>query len=108
MKDLTWTDPWPATPPQAQAPRTTPANVNLPNRPYWLRDVGKGDLDFPRIFSALKDPRDHIYHVEHDDAGADETVDAAAPRPRNPAGSANTSWTSRKYLAELEIPRRRW
>jgi len=108
VKDLTWTDPWPATPPQAQAPRTTPANVNLPSRPYWLRDVGKGDLDFPRIFSALKDPRDHIYHVEHDDAGADETVDPAAPRPRNPAGSANTSWTSRKYLAELEIPRRRW
>ena len=107
VKDLTWTDPWPATPPQAQAPRTTPANVNLPNRPYWLRDVGKGDLDFPRIFSALKDPRDHVYHVEHDDAGADETLDAAAPRPRNPAGSANTSWTSRKYLAELEIPRRR-
>jgi len=81
--------------------------VNLPDRPYWMRDVGKGDIDFARFFSALKDPRRHVYHVEHDDAGADETVDGAAPRPRNPPGSANTAWTSRKYLAELEIPRRR-
>ena len=100
MKDLTWTDPWPATPPQAQAPRTTPANVNLPNRPYWLRDVGKGDLDFPRIFSALKDPRDHIYHVEHDDAGADETVDArraAAAQPRR---------LREHVVDEPEVPRR--
>jgi sugar phosphate isomerase/epimerase len=88
------------------APRTTPANVNLPNRPYWLRDVGKGDIDFAKIFSALKDPGDHVYHVEHDDAPSDETVDGAAPRPRNPAGSANTAWTSRRYLDELEIPRR--
>jgi sugar phosphate isomerase/epimerase len=108
VKDLTWTEP--SLPPGVTqpAPRTTPANVNLPNRPYWLRDVGKGDIDFARIFSALRDPGDHVYHVEHDDAPADETVDGAAPRPRNPAGSANTAWTSRKYLAELEIPRRRW
>ena len=81
--------------------------MNLSGRPYWLRDVGKGDLDFAHIFSALRDPREHVYHVEHDDAVSDETVDGAAPRPRNPAGSANTAWTSRKYLAELEIPRRR-
>ena len=108
VKDLTWTDPWPATPPQAEAPRVTPNNVNLPNRPYWLRDVGKGDIDFAHIFSALKDPGRHIFHVEHDDAGSDETLDANAPRPRNPAGSANTAWTSRRYLAELDIPGRHW
>ena len=107
VKDLTWTDPWPATPPQAQTPRVTPAEVNLPNRPYWLRDVGKGDIDFAHIFSALKDPGRHIYHVEHDDAGSDETLDGNAPRPRNPAGSANTAWTSARYLAELEIRRGR-
>ena len=85
MKDLTWTDPWPATPPQAQTPRVTPANVNLPNRPYWLRDVGKGDIDFAHIFSALKDPRRHIYHVEHDDAGRRRDARrqrAAAAQPR--------------------------
>jgi sugar phosphate isomerase/epimerase len=107
VKDLTWTQPSvPAgvTPPP---PRTTPGNVNLPNRQFWLTDVGKGDIDFPTIFSALRDPRDHVYHVEQDDAGNDETADGAAPRPQNPAGSANTSWVSRKYLAELEIPRGR-
>jgi sugar phosphate isomerase/epimerase len=82
--------------------------VNMPNRPYWLRDVGKGDIDFAKIFSALRDLDDHVYHVEHDDAGSDETADSSSPRPRNPAGSANTSWVSRKYLAELEVPRRRW
>jgi sugar phosphate isomerase/epimerase len=112
VKDFTLTEP--ALPPGVTqaAPRTTPANVNLPNRPYWLTDVGKGDIDFAKIFSALRDPDDHVYHVEHDDAPDDETASVPpgtplSPRPRNPAGSANTSWVSRKYLAELEIPRRR-
>jgi sugar phosphate isomerase/epimerase len=106
VKDFTLAEP-PLPPGVTQpAPRTTPGNVNLPNRPYWLTDVGKGDIDFARIFSALRDPRDHVYHVEHDDAPSDETADQTSPRPRNPAGSANTSWVSRKYLAELEIPRR--
>ena len=90
----------------ADGPRVTPPDVALPNRPFWLTDVGKGDLDFPKIFSALRDPRDHHYFVEHDDAPQDETADASSPRPRNPAGSANTAWTSRKYLAELEVKRR--
>jgi sugar phosphate isomerase/epimerase len=90
----------------ADGPRVTPANVAKPNRPYWITDVGKGDIDFARIFSALRDPREHHYFVEHDDAPEDETPDATSPRPRNPAGSANTAWTSRKYLAGLEIRRR--
>ncbi len=76
------------------------------NRHLRLTDVGKGDIDFAKIFSALRDPDDHVYHVEHDDAPDDETAGGSAPRPRNPAGSANTSWVSRKYLAELEIPLR--
>jgi sugar phosphate isomerase/epimerase len=98
VKDIRWA---------ADGPRTTPPNVAMPNRPYWLVDVGKGDIDFPRIFSALRDVDDHHYFVEHDDAPQDETADGNAPRPRNPAGSANTSWTSRKYLANLEVRRRR-
>ena len=118
VKDLTFTPPeYPGNVTPQGPPRATPANVNLPNRPYWLRDVGKGEIDFAKIFSALRDPSDHIYHVEHDDAPDDETASlppgspAGTPlpvKPRNPAGSANTAWTSRKYLAELEIPRRRW
>ena len=93
------------------APRVTPANVNLPNRPYWLRDVGKGDIDFARIFAAARHLDDHHYFVEHDDAPEDETagVPPGSPlsqRPRNPAGSANTAWVSRKYLANLDVRRR--
>jgi len=98
VKDLRWAD---------DGPRVTPATVAQPNRRYWLTDVGKGDIDFPRIFSAVRDVDDHHYFVEHDDAPDDETASGTAPRPRNPAGSANTSWTSRKYLAELEVRRRR-
>jgi sugar phosphate isomerase/epimerase len=119
VKDLTFTEPpYPPTvtprPTGPNEPRRTPGNVNLPNRPYWLTDVGKGDIDFAKIFSALRDPRDHVYHVEHDDAPDDETASlppGSPPgtllpiRPRNPAGSANTAWVSRKYLAELEISR---
>jgi sugar phosphate isomerase/epimerase len=117
VKDLTFTAPEPppaGVPADPRDPRRTPANVAMPNRAYWLRDVGKGDIDFARLFGSLRDPDDHHYFVEHDDAPDDETVGGGnpplplGPRPRNPAGSANTAWTSRKYLAELEIPRRRW
>jgi hypothetical protein len=44
--------------------------------------------------------------VEHDDAPDDETPDEDSPRPRNPASSANTAWTSQKHLAVLEVRRR--
>ena len=67
-------------------------------------DVGKGDIDFAKIFSALKNVDNHHYFVEHDDAPNDETPTSTSPRPLNPAGSANTSWTSRKYLSELKVP----
>jgi len=98
VKDIRW-DP--------AGPRVTPDNVAQPGRRFWLVDVGKGDIDFAKIFSALKNVNDHHYFVEHDDAPDDETANSAAPRPLNPAGSANTSWTSRKYLAELKVRKRR-
>jgi sugar phosphate isomerase/epimerase len=98
VKDIRW-DP--------AGPRITPANVAQPNRRFWLVDVGKGDIDFARVFSALRDLDDHHYFVEHDDAPDDETPTGASPRPRNPAGSANTAWTSHKHLAGLEVRRRR-
>lgn len=99
VKDLRFAD---------DGPRITPANVAQPNRPYWITDVGKGDIDFAKIFSALRDPSRHHYFVEHDDAPDDETPTGTSPRPRNPAGSANTAWTSRKYLASLQTRRRGW
>jgi sugar phosphate isomerase/epimerase len=98
VKDIRW-DP--------NGPRTAADGTRNGGGKFFFADVGKGVLDWPKIFSALKDPDDHCFFVEHDDAGVDETVDATSPRPRNPAGSANTAWTSRKYLANLEIPRRR-
>ncbi|MEV6587331.1 sugar phosphate isomerase/epimerase family protein [Streptomyces acidicola] len=83
-----------------------PGTANAGKR-FFFTDPGKGDLDWPKIFTALKNPAHHHFLVEHDDAGNDETADATSPRPLNPAGSANTAWTGRKYLANLEIPRRK-
>jgi sugar phosphate isomerase/epimerase len=98
VKDIRWAPDGP----RAAAPGTANAG-----KTFFFADVGKGVIDWPKLFSALKRPDDHHFLVEHDDAGNDETVDATSPRPRNPAGSANTAWTSRKYLANLEIARRR-
>jgi sugar phosphate isomerase/epimerase len=99
VKDIRWAEDGPR--------EAKPGTANGGTR-FWFVDVGKGEIDWPKVFSALRDPDDHHYFVEHDDAGNDETTDATSPRPRNPAGSANTAWTSRKYLANLDIPRRRW
>ena len=87
--------------------KAAPGTANA-GKPFVFANVGKGVIDWPKVFSALKRPGDYHYFIEHDDAGDDETLDATSPRPRNPAGSANTVWTGRKYLANLELPRRRW
>jgi sugar phosphate isomerase/epimerase len=97
VKDIRWDE---------NGPRAAAAGTTNAGRKFFFADVGKGVIDWPKIFSALRDPDDHHFLVEHDDGGADETLDATSPRPRNPAGSANTAWTSRKYLANLDVPRR--
>jgi len=78
--------------------RTTPDGVADPGRPFFLTAVGKGEINFGRIFAVLRDLDDHEYLVEDDDA-PDPVI--------NPAGQANTAWVSRKYLAELDVPRHR-
>jgi sugar phosphate isomerase/epimerase len=78
--------------------RTTPDGVAGAGRPFFLTAVGKGEIDFARIFSAVRDLDDHEYLVEDDDAGMPEI---------NPLGAANTAWFSRKHLAELDVPRHR-
>jgi sugar phosphate isomerase/epimerase len=98
VKDIRW-DP--------NGPRTAAPGTANAGRRFFFADLGKGVVDWPRIFSALRRPNDHEYLVEHDDAGNDETADATSPRPLNPAGSANTAWTGRKYLANLKTRRRR-
>jgi sugar phosphate isomerase/epimerase len=99
VKDIQWVP--------SSVRQAAPGTANA-GKPFVFANVGKGVIDWRKVFSALKRPSDHHYFVEHDDAGDDETLDATSPRPRNPAGSANTAWTGRKYLANLEIPRRHW
>jgi sugar phosphate isomerase/epimerase len=78
--------------------RTTPDGVAGAGRPFFLTAVGKGEIDFGRIFAVLRDLDYHEYLVEDDDAGDPEV---------NPAGAANTAWFSREHLAELNVPRHR-
>lgn len=78
--------------------RSTPGNVAKPNRPFFLTAVGKGEINFPRIFKALPNPNKHEYLVEDDDA----------PNPDiNPAGESNTAWVSREYLGNVKLGKRR-
>jgi sugar phosphate isomerase/epimerase len=78
--------------------RTTPDGVARPGRAFFLTAVGKGEINFARIFSDLRDLEDHEYLVEDDDAGMPEI---------NPLGASNTAWFSRQHLAELDVPRHR-
>lgn len=98
VKDLMW-DP--------NGNRTARPGTTNGGQTFFFTDVGKGVVDWARIFSALDNTNRHHFLAEHDDAVDDETPDATSPRPLNPAGSANTAWTSRKYLSELRVPRRR-
>lgn len=93
IKDLKWDD--------ANGFRETKAGTLAEGRSFSFANLGKGDLDFPHILSALENPAGHIYFIEHDDAGQDETPDEDSPRPPNPAGSANTVWLGRKFLSNL-------
>jgi len=95
VKDIKWDD--------ANGFRESKAGTLAEGRRYSFANLGKGDLDWQHIFSALESRADHVYFIEHDDAGRDETVDDNAPQPPNPAGSANTVWTGRKYLSSLEV-----
>lgn len=95
VKDIRW-DP--------QGPRAAnPGTANAGKR-FFFADPGKGDVDWPKIFTALENPAQHHFIVEHDDAGADRTAQDTPSVHLNPAGSANTAWTGRKYLADLTFP----
>ena len=65
VKDIRW-DP--------NGPRVAAAGTANAGRRFFFADLGKGVIDWPRIFSALRDPGRHHYFVEHDDAGDDETA----------------------------------
>lgn len=74
--------------------RTTPDGVEGAGRAYNLTAVGKGEINFGRIFSVLPKPNDHEYLVEDDDAPSAE---------RNPAGESNTAWVSREYMGNVRV-----
>jgi len=72
-------------------------------RRFFFTNPGKGEVDWPQVFSALNDQSHHHFLVEHDDAPAALTGPGATG-PYNPAGSASTAWAGSKYLASLQIP----
>jgi sugar phosphate isomerase/epimerase len=71
---------------------------------FSFADPGKGEIAWLEIFSALGDNSRHHFLVEHDDAHTGPTAEPGSPKPLSLAGSANTAWTGRKYLAGLALP----
>ncbi|MFF5232339.1 sugar phosphate isomerase/epimerase family protein [Dactylosporangium sp. NPDC000521] len=74
IKDIKW-DP--------NGNRTATAGTRAAGRKFRFVDVGKGDIDWTRTLSAIKDLRDYRFFLEHDDAG-NQTL--------NPLGSMTTVW----------------
>ncbi|MFE9654434.1 sugar phosphate isomerase/epimerase family protein [Micromonospora sp. NPDC006431] len=83
IKDIRW-DP--------NGPRVAAAGTANAGRRFGFADLGKGDVDWVRTLSALKDLRAHRYFIEHDDAGN---------LSLNPAGAPNTVWRGAKHLSQL-------
>lgn len=83
-----------------EGPRETKPNTVAGGRRFSFADVGKGQVDWPRLFSVLDDPSAHIFFIERDDAGSSCPAEDGTP-PTNPAGSANTVWSSYTYLRRL-------
>jgi hypothetical protein len=84
-------------------PRETKANTLVPGRKFTFTDVGKGQIDWVRLFGGLDDSSRHLYFIERDDAGNDAMVEGSTTRPTNPAGPANTVWVSSQYLSKLDF-----
>ncbi|MFD7287140.1 sugar phosphate isomerase/epimerase family protein [Streptomyces sp. NPDC059863] len=89
IKDVKW-DP--------NGNRTAAAGTRAGGRKFRFVDVGKGDIDWTRTLSALKDLRHYRFFLEHDDAG-DLTL--------NPPGPANTVWRGCSTLDGINTSRRK-
>ena len=87
----------------AKGPRETKPNTLASGRRFSFSDIGKGQIDWARLFAGLEDPSQHVYLIERDDAGNDEMDEDSSVRPTNPAGSANTIWMSYQYLTHLDF-----
>lgn len=89
IKDFAW-DP--------NGNRTAAPGTAAAGRKFRFVDLGKGELDYGHILSALKDLRAHRYFLEHDDAG-DLLL--------NPPGAANTVWRGATGLSQIKNTGRR-
>lgn len=83
--------------------RTVKAGTVAAGRKFNFTDLGKGSVDWVAVLSVLRDPRAHRFIVEQDDAPFSTERAARSERQLNPAGSANTAWRGRRFLAELEL-----
>lgn len=83
VKDVKW-DP--------NGNRTAAAGTRAAGRKYRFTDVGKGDIDWTRTFSAIKDLRNYRFFLENDDAGNPDL---------NPLGSPNTVWRGCSTMSSI-------
>ncbi|WP_136683830.1 sugar phosphate isomerase/epimerase family protein [Falsirhodobacter xinxiangensis] len=91
VKDLNWAE---------DGNRTGRIDTLAGEKKFDFADVGKGEIDWTAVFAGLDDPSQHLFFIEHDDAG--RTVpEEGFPKAANPAGAANTIWTGRKHIAGL-------
>lgn len=89
IKDIAW-DP--------NGNRAAQPGTRNAGRKFRFADVGKGDIDWTRTLSAIKDLRDYRFFLENDDAG-DPVL--------NPLGSPNTVWRGCSHLEDINTSRRR-
>lgn len=79
---------------------TKPKTLATGNK-FDFADVGSGEIDWQEVFSNLDNPSQHLFLIEHDDAGATTPPEGMDREAANPAGPANTIWSGRKHLAGL-------
>lgn len=91
VKDIAWRE---------NGNRTGLADTLAGEKTFDFADVGAGEIDWAAVFATLDNPADHMFFMEHDDAGR-TTPEEGFPKAANPAGPANTVWAGRKHLAAL-------
>ena len=87
VKDIKWDE---------TGNRTVNPGTRAAGKKFRFADLGKGDINYNRIFNALGDLSKYRFFLEHDDAGN---------LALNPAGSANTVWRGCSALNKIRNKR---
>ena len=104
VKDIRW-DP--------NGPRVAADGTANAGRRFFFVDPGKGVIDWPRIFSALRDPGRHYFFVSTTTPSTtrpqtpprpDPATPPARPTPPGPATSTSPPWTSPGVDADNRSP----